>query len=203
MIDYKFDKLLHVRTGPEKKLSFPDSIQYNPYEPTPYHALEILFQQYEVSEQDHFVDYGCGKGRLNFYIHHFYRASVKGIEMDENFYQESIVNLRKYLQHTNNRKDTIEFICCLAEEYIIDPMDNRFYFFNPFSVQIFQKVINRILRSIEESNREVELILYYAHEDYVYFLEDKTIFELKQEIQLPGLYEANPYERFLIYRAGN
>ncbi|MBP2079545.1 SAM-dependent methyltransferase [Oceanobacillus polygoni] len=203
MIDYKFDKLLHVRTGPEKKLSFPDSIQYNPYEPTPYHALETLFKHYVVSEQDQFVDYGCGKGRLNFYIHHFYRSSVKGIEMDENFYQDSIVNLRNYLQHTNSGKDTIEFICCLAEEYVIDPHDNRFYFFNPFSVQIFQKVINRILRSIEESNREVELILYYAHEDYVYFLEDKTIFELEQEIRLPGLYETNPYERFLVYRAGN
>jgi len=202
LIDYKIDKLLHIRTGEEKNITFPDSIQYNPYEPTPYKALEVLFQQYELSKKDQVVDYGCGKGRLNFYLHYFYNISVKGIEMDEGFYQEAIVNLRNYIEHTNKNSDNLEFICCLAEEYTIDPQDNRFYFFNPFSVQIFRKVVQNILRSIEDFERQVDLILYYADKDYVYFLEDKTIFELHQEVKLPGLYEKNPYERFLIYRTG-
>ena len=200
MMEYKVDKLLHIRTRAEKKVTYPDSIQYNPYEPTPYHALETLFQHYELIEEDGVVDYGCGKGRLNFYIHYFFGSSVKGIEMDENFYQEAIINQRNYSHHTKQDGNSMEFICCLAEEYRVEPNDNRFYFFNPFSVAIFRKVIDRILQSVEETERDVELILYYPHEDYIYYLENYTSFKLKQEVVLPGLYEKNPDERFLIYR---
>ncbi len=199
MDEFKFDKLLHVRTGAEKNITYPDSVQYNPYEPTPYSALDTLFQEYELNEHDQIVDYGCGKGRINFYIHYFCGASVKGIEMDDVFFEKAIVNQRSYLKNTKSNKETIEFFCCLAEEYRIEPSDNRFYFFNPFSIHVFRKVIQSILRSVEEVQREVELILYYPHEEYIYFLENETSFELKKEITLPGLYEKNPDERFLIY----
>jgi hypothetical protein len=59
------------------------------------------------------------------------------------------------------------------------------------------------LRSVEKKPREIELILYYAPEEYIYFLENQTAFELKEEIVLPELYEKNPYEKFLIYRLVN
>lgn len=60
-------------------------------------------------------------------------------------------------------------------------------------------VINNILLSVEHFPREVELILYYATEEYTYFLDDQTAFELMEEVRLPGLYDNNPYEKFLIY----
>lgn len=202
MIEYNFDKLLGIRTGAEKKIQFPDSIQYNPYEPTPYSSLEVLFGHYHLNERDHVVDYGCGKGRMNFYIHHFYQAHVTGIEMDERFYEESLVNLEKYLKKTGNNPDTIEFLCCLAEEYKVQTEDNRFYFFNPFSIRIFRKVVREIMRSYSENERDMELVLYYADEDFIYYLEDETAFELKLEIPIPLLYDRNPYERFSIYRLG-
>ncbi len=62
------------------------------------------------------------------------------------------------------------------------------------------KVINNILLSVEDSERDIELILYYVAADYIYYLENHRAFELKQEVKLPGLYEHNPNERFLIYR---
>jgi hypothetical protein len=61
-------------------------------------------------------------------------------------------------------------------------------------------IINNILFSVEKTNREIELILYYVSEDYFYYLENQTAFELKQEVILPDLYDQNPYEKFLIYR---
>ena len=45
-----------------------------------------------------------------------------------------------------------------------------------------------------------ELVLYYPSEDYIYFLEQDTAFDLKKEITLPYLYENNQNERFLIYQ---
>ena len=193
-----FDELLNIETVGEQK-GFYDSMHYHRYEPTPYHALEKLFEQYELKSSDRIVDFGCGKGRLNFYVHHFFQASAVGIEMNERFYKDAVANREKYMKKKKKDIEKVVFHCCLAEEYEIQPADNIFYFFNPFSVQIFMKVIYNILRSVEQSYREVQLILYYGSEDYIFFLENHYAFECKAEILIPGLFEKNTSEKFLIY----
>lgn len=199
MKEHYYDKLLNIKTRDDQQ-SFPKSLNYHRYEPTPYSALEQLFENYEVDRSDRVVDFGCGKGRLNFYIHYFYHASIVGIEMDERLYQAALTNLASYVRKTKNPSERIQFYCCLAEEYAIDPYDNRFYFFNPFSIQIFRRIIHNILRSVEAFEREIEIVLYYPSEDYIFFLENDTAFELRKEIRLPHQYSNNPHERFLIYR---
>ncbi|CAH2716807.1 hypothetical protein BACCIP111895_03995 [Neobacillus rhizosphaerae] len=199
MKEYYYDKLLNIKTRGEQQ-GFHKSLHYHRYEPTPYSALEELFRHYEVESSDRVVDFGCGKGRLNFYIEYFFHASVVGVEMDGTLFQAAVENRGSYVRRTKNSLDKIQFHCCLAEEYEIDSRDNRFYFFNPFSIQVFRKIVNNILLSVEESERNIELVLYYPSEDYIYFLENHTSFELKREVQLPYLYEHNPNERFLIYR---
>jgi len=193
-----YDELLNIKTVGDQN-GFNESFHYHRYEPTPYHDLERLFHQYKLASDDCIVDFGCGKGRLNFYINYMFNASVVGIEMNENFYQEAIENRERYIEKTGRSIEKIHFQCCLAEEYIITPLNNRFYFFNPFSIQIFMNVINNILMSVEKYDRKIELILYYGSDDYIYFLENQTAFELKEEIILEEKYEQNPRERFLIY----
>ncbi|MBM7607400.1 SAM-dependent methyltransferase [Lysinibacillus composti] len=195
-----YEELMNIDTRGNKG-EVNHSIHFHPYEPTPYYALEELFKHYVVQASDHIVDYGCGKGRLNFYIHHTFQAVVTGIEMNHHFYQDAIKNKTSYLKKTKRNPDTIQFNCCTAEEYEIQPDDNRFYFFNPFSVQVFMRVLRNILLSHEKHNRQIDLIFYYASDDYRYYLEDHTSFELFKEVQLPT-YDKNPYERFLIYRLG-
>lgn len=199
MKEQYYDDLLNISTEGDQK-GYTKSFHYHRYEPTPYSALELLFKHYELKSTDHIVDFGCGKGRLNFFIHYLFQASVTGVEMNEILYEEAVENEMSYLKKYKNAKGKIQFHCCLAENYEIDPLDNRFYFFNPFTIPIFWKIINNILASVEKSKREVDVILYYPSEDYIYFLENHTLFELKAEVQLPGLYENNQNERFLIYR---
>lgn len=194
-----YDAMLNINTRGEQR-GFNKSLHYHRYEPTPYSALETLFKGYELKSSDRIVDFGCGKGRLVFYIHHLCGATVVGVEMNEALYKEAIENRDRYLRNNKKAKDKIHFNCCLAESYEINSMDNRFYFFNPFSIQIFIKIINNILLSVEKSKREIELVLYYPSEDYIDFLENKTSFELKQEMTLLELTEKNPFERFLIYQ---
>ncbi len=201
MKEHYYDKLLNIKTRGDLIVWLAQkSLHYHPYEPTPYSALEVLFGSYQLKPSDRAVDFGCGKGRLNFYLHYFFRAKVVGIEMNETLYQAAIGNRETYRKKTKISQDKISFHCCLAEEYKIDPLDNRFYFFNPFSVQIFRRIINNVLESLEAAERDVELILYYPSEDYIYYLENDTIFELKQEITLPYDYPRDSNERFLIYR---
>jgi SAM-dependent methyltransferase len=198
MKEQYYDTLLNIHTHGKQK-GFHPSVHYNRYEPTPYQALETLFAQYVLKGSDRIVDFGCGRGRLNFFVHHLFHTSAVGIEMDQTFYEEALENKRNYIKKHRKGNDQIQFQCSLAEEYKVDSADNRFYFFNPFSLQIFMRTINNILRSVEKRPRQIEIILYYAPEEYLYFLENQTAFELKEEVILPDLYEQNPYVKFLIY----
>ncbi|GIO22359.1 class I SAM-dependent methyltransferase [Oceanobacillus sp. J11TS1] len=204
MKDKYYDKLLNIHTMENKKTTYPESHHYNPYEPTPYSALEKLLKAYSFGKQDSVIDFGCGKGRLPFYLHYFQHISVTGIEMDPQFFNDAQHNLQAYrhLTASDCYQANIQFICCLAEEYTISAMDNRFYFFNPFSIQIFQRVISNIQKSIASKPREVDIILYYPHDSYIHFLEHYSPFELYLEIKLKA-YWLNPDERIVIYRYSN
>ncbi|RLQ93780.1 class I SAM-dependent methyltransferase [Falsibacillus albus] len=198
MKDKEYDALLNIRTSKEQA-GFHSSLHYHRYEPTPYEALERFFRHYPLKSSDRVVDFGCGKGRLNFFAHHLFQSTMIGVEMDELFYEQAVENRGRYFEKKNTNKRNIYFHCCLAETYEIHPEDNHFYFFNPFTVQIFMKVVNNILQSFEENPRRIDLILYYSSEDYIFYLENQTPFELFEEIGLHG-YEKNAYEKMLVYR---
>lgn len=193
------DKQLNIKTGGKQKW-FLQASDYCPYEPTPFQALEALFESYEMKSTDRVVDFGCGKGRLVFYLHYRFHSSVTGIEMNEALYRAAEENLLSYAKKHPARKGDIRLIHNRAEAYPIDPADNRFYFFHPFSARIFMKIIGNIQRSYEQAPRELELLLYYPSEDYILFLDQQTPFECVQEISLDELYRDDPQERFLIYR---
>lgn len=193
-----YDNLLYIKTGntgvrPEK------SLHYHHYEATPYSIIHTLFETYELQNYDRFVDFGSGKGRLLFYVHNLFGTSVTGVEMNEHLHKKTKENKKKYLKHASKKGDIL-LECCLAEEYEVKETDNVFYFFNPFSIQIFMKVINNILKSVEQHPREIDIILYYPSSVYIQYLERSTSFKLLQEVQVPGLYKINENERFLIYR---
>jgi SAM-dependent methyltransferase len=196
MDEQYYEKLLNIKTSGEQKI-FNESLHYNRYEPTSYSVLEILSKQYNFTAEDNIVDFGCGKGRLNFYINHFFDSTVTGIEMSSFFYKQAIDNKRDYLKKHKKKINEINFLNCFAEEYNINPSDNKFYFFNPFSIQIFIKVIGNILISVEGYERTVDIILYYPSYDYIYFLENNTPFVLLNEIKLP---DNDSRHSFLVYR---
>ncbi len=198
MTDHFYDELLNIQTSGNQQ-GFYDSLHYHRYEPTPYKGLDELFAKVSLSSSDRVVDFGCGKGRLNFYLHYRYQASVVGIEMNEEFYKEALLNKRSYLKKYHHRRPELSFHCCLAEEYEIDIRDTIFYFFNPFSIQIFMKVVGNILDSVGKAYRPVTIILYYSSEDYTDFLTRRTPFQLKEEIEIQGLSQRNLLERFLVY----
>ncbi|PZX03700.1 hypothetical protein C7437_106125 [Psychrobacillus insolitus] len=199
MKEQDHDRLLRIKTEGIREWQH-QSAHYNRYEATPYMALEVLFDEYEYKSTDTFVDFGCGKGRFSFYIHHHLRVSTLGVEMSGQLYQQSMENLTKYMERAKDSRASIRFERMFAEGYDINPLDNRFYFFNPFSIQIFQKVINNILLSVENNPRSVDVILYYPTSDYIQYLEEDTTFELLKEVRIPELYEQNSNERFMIFR---
>lgn len=199
MKEIYYENLLNINTFGEEK--WTDKFKhYHPYQATSYSALNELFRNYQVNENDYIVDFGCGKGRLIFYINYYFKANCCGVEMNVDFYKSCLNNKSLYLTKNKNSKCKIKFENKLAQNYEISLYDNRFYFFNPFSIQIFIKVIDNILNSLEKNMRPVELILYYPSDDYIYYLENNTPFIIKNEIILDNLYKKDNNERFLIYK---
>lgn len=197
MDEQYYEKLLNIKTSGEQKI-FNESPHYNRYEPTAYSVLEVFTKHYTFTAQDQLIDFGCGKGRLNFYLNHFFDCTVTGIEMNTFFYKQATENKRNYLNKYKKKLDKINFLNCFAEEYPIKHLDNKFYFFNPFSIQIFKKVIGNILLSVESYQRTVDIILYYPSYDYINFLENSTSFRLLVEVTLPN--SNDPSNKFLVYR---
>lgn len=80
------------------------------------------------------------------------------------------------------------------------PCAGYFYFFNPFSVEIFRQVIGRILDSWEENPRPLTLVLYYPEDDAIFYLEQHTLFRLVDEIAASDAVCHDRRERFCLYR---
>lgn len=199
MNELQFDQLLHIQTTGDQ-YGYPTLTHYHRYEPTPYAALEQLFEKYSLESTDCVVDMGCGKGRVPFYVHHRFHIKVIGVEMNSTFYENALTNKTQYMKKNSVKNNAIDFQCVLAQDYLIQHKDNVFFFFNPFSVQIFRKVVDNILRSVEEEPRQIHLILYYPSLEYLHFLEYETNFELDKEIFLKEVSTHNINERILLFR---
>ena len=197
MGERKLDRTLSIRTMGIREWHSGE-VHYNRYEATPYTALDKLFETYRLSKPDEVVDFGCGRGRVAFYIHNRFEVPVTGIEANDQTYEEAISNKAAYRLKAKHIKAPIRFEYGLAENYEVKSTDNRFYFFNPFSVKVFRKVISNILDSVRENQRSVDLIIYYPTAQYKQFLKKNTPFELINKVRIPGTMDKK--EKFLIYR---
>ncbi len=189
-----WDKLLQIKTTGRDD-SNADQYRY-PYEPTPYSVLERLANSGFIGKKDVVLDYGCGKGRVDFYLAYQTKANTIGVEYDERIYQGAIAN-----RQTAVSRAKTEFVAVRAEEYKVPVGVNRCYFFNPFSVELLHKVMARIIESYYENPREVLLFFYYPSEEYISYLMTVDELEFYDEIDCSDLFEGNgERERIMIFK---
>lgn len=191
MKEMNWDTKLHIRTsGRDDSRADND---HHPYEPTPYKVLERLTESEYISADNIVIDYGCGKGRVGFYLHHMIGCKTIGLEYDEKICQQALYNLDCY-----GKKEGIFFLWENAAEYQIEDAD-CFYFFNPFSVEILHSVLARILDSYYEKPREMKLFFYYPDDEYVAYLMSQDALMFVDEINCQDLYnEKDEREKILI-----
>lgn len=194
--EYTWDKLLKIKTTGRDD---SNSDQYRfPYEPTPYSVLERLANSGLIRKKDTVLDYGCGKGRVDFFLSYQTKAHTIGIEYDARIYHRLLEN-----QETSLIKAKTEFLLARAEEYEVPANVNRCYFFNPFSVELLRKVMARILDSYYAEPRELLLFFYYPSEEYLSYLMTVDELEFYDEIDCSDLFETNdPREQIMIFSLG-
>ncbi len=188
-----WDKLLQIKTTGRDD-SNSDQYRY-PYEPTPYSVLMRLANSGLIHKKDVVLDYGCGKGRVDFFLSYQTKAKTIGIEYDERIYQSALDN-----QQTAVSGVKTEFVLAKAEEYTVPLEVNRYYFFNPFSVELLQKVMARIIESYYVKPREMFLFFYYPSEEYISHLMTVDELEFYDEINCSDLFGTNDTrERIMIF----
>ena len=189
-----WDASLQIKTTRRDELGADE--YHHPYEPTPYSVLERLMKSGLIGKDDVVLDYGCGKGRVSFFLSYRAKAKTIGIEYDERIYQSALEN-----QRTTVSRIKPDFVLTMAEEYNVPPEVNRCYFFNPFSVEILHKVMARIIESWYENPRELFLFFYYPADEYISYLMTVDDLEFYDEIECDDLFEGkDPRERIMIFQ---
>lgn len=193
MNEHEWDKLLKISTSGRD-----DSIsnEYNyPYEPTPYSVLVRLAESGYIRKKNQVIDYGCGKGRVGFFLNYQLGCKVTGVEYDEHIWKQAVANQKSYVKSYGT-----SFVCERAEGFQVGDGD-CFYFFNPFSVEVLRPVVGRILESFYENPRTMRLFFYYPHQEYVAYLMTLPELEYVDEIGCQDLFDGvNTRERVLIFQ---
>lgn len=196
MNEEKWDRLLQIRTSGRDD-SHADQYRY-PYEPTPYCVLERLADSGYLRKGNTLLDYGCGKGRVEFFLFWQTRCRSIGIEYDERIYEKAVENQKRAAA-----AGRVTFELVNAEQFQVPEEADRVYFFNPFSLEILQKVISRIIDSYYAAPREILLFFYYPSDEYISFLMTVDELTFSDEIDCGDLFQGkDSRERIIIFETG-
>lgn len=192
----KWDRLLQIRTTGRDDTG-ADQYRY-PYEPTPYPVLERLANSGYTRKGNTLLDYGCGKGRVDFFLSWQLRCRTIGVEYDERIYDKAVEN-----QKTAVSAERTTFKLTDAEHFAVPESVDRIYFFNPFSLELLRKVFGRILESWYGAPRKILFFFYYPSDEYISYLMTVDELDFLDEIDCRDLFPGDdPRERIVIFACG-
>ncbi len=193
-LEEDWDNLLRIRTSGRDD-SIANQTNY-PYEPTPYSVLDRLANEGLIRKGDCLLDYGCGKGRVSFYLSYQTRCRSIGLDYDERMIADCKEN-----QKTGAAAGRTEFVCGNATEFDVPETVNRCYFFNPFSETVLQGAAAKLRESLAQNPREILLFFYYPSDAYLGWLSDQADLTYDQEISTRDLFEGDDArEKIVVYR---
>lgn len=192
----KWDRLLQIRTTGRDDTG-ADQYRY-PYEPTPYPVLERLANSGYTRKGNTLLDYGCGKGRVDFFLSWQLGCRTIGVEYDERIYDKAVEN-----QKTAVSAERTTFKLTDAEHFAVPESVDRIYFFNPFSLELLRKVFGRILESWYGAPRKILFFFYYPSDEYISYLMTVDELDFLDEIDCRDLFPGDdPRERIVIFACG-
>ena len=125
----RWDKLLQIHTmGRDDSRS--DLYRY-PYEPTPYCVLERMANTGMIRKGNTLLDYGCGKGRVDFFLSAQTRCQSIGVEYDDRIYAKAMENKKAAASGART-----EFVLESAENFPVPVEVDRVFFYYPSDAYI-------------------------------------------------------------------
>lgn len=167
------DKQLGVETGGLLKLNEHDNIINFMYEPSSYKELDLIFSKWPVQENDHFIDFGCGKGRVLVAAARHGCRNLYGIDISGDLVQIAQRNMEQLHLKSNIK---YELLCMDAKKYEFDHRINWIFFYNPFQLKVFIHIFKALLRSLEYKPRKVTICFTEAKKSVIQYFEKLGVF---------------------------
>lgn len=139
--------------------------KYHGYSKTDEGHLREIFRKLDFSRGRKLLDVGCGKGVVLKEAAKFPFEKIAGIELQEELVKTAEKNFR--ILGLEGR-----ISCMQADALTFDSYGefDVFFFFNPFSEEVFKRVIDRIL---ENRRRDGPLTFIYHNPQYLDMLEER------------------------------
>lgn len=129
-----------------------------PYQPTRLRLVRRVLSSLHLAPGGAFVDFGCGKGRVLLLAADYGFRRTTGVEFAKELCEIARDNLDRYRRKTGIKAD-IRIVEGDAVEYEIQDDENVFFFSNPFSAALMEKVVRNIECSLRARPRR-GLIVY-------------------------------------------
>ncbi len=163
------------------------------YAPASYAAFHYLLRQARVRyEETVFVDYGSGKGRIVCAASRFPFQRVIGVELSPDLSAESRRNIGRLRRP---RAGAIEVATEDATAFALPPHPLVLFFYNPFSGQILERVLERVHEALSATG-QAATILYINDEKFKALCKARDIGWIRQDLatrKLHGHYSCGVY----------
>lgn len=131
-----------------------------------------------------FLDCGSGLGHVIYLSYPFFKKVI-GIEKNNDAFELSKRNLKTLLKDNFKNISLVNKDLFEAKDEIFDET-NVFYISSPFrETDLFEKLIKKIVKSINNNNREIWLIYYYPYREDI-ILKYSDFFGLEKKIETIG-----------------
>jgi hypothetical protein len=126
------------------------------YKPTPWNTLARALPSREVGADDVFVDFGAGMGRAVVLAARAPFKRVVGVELSSELAAVARSNIERVRSRARCRD--IEIVVADALEW--EPPDDVTvaFFYNPFEGEVFERVVQRLLASVDEHPRRLRIV---------------------------------------------
>lgn len=161
--DRRLDKRLFVPSQGRislGRLNIPSQVRASghDYRPTPVKVFEWAMSAVtEPLDRMTFVDYGAGKGRVLLLASRFPFEKIIGAEIALELQDDCAMNIAQYPRSLMKCRD-VDCLRVRATTLPIPEQASVFYFFDPFDMDVFEKVLARIVRSYKRQRRAIYLI---------------------------------------------
>jgi SAM-dependent methyltransferase len=149
------------------------------YMPASYDMLEEIFYRLRDKTFHHFIDIGCGKGRVLCVAAHYGISKVSGVDLSKSFCDESVRNL----ESTKAKFPDLQFRVFNNDAFYFDitPDVDCIFLFNPFDETIMSGVVENIEISLDKNPRDI-IVIYFNPLNKELFINNgfKEMFHLKK-----------------------
>jgi SAM-dependent methyltransferase len=158
--DRLFERKLGIDTLGRKEVNVGDSVPYSTFA---YWSIFRVLERLELADDDVFVDFGCGKGRVVCAAAMRPLRKAIGVDIDQQLCDEA----RQNASRMRHRRAPIEIINAPAQDF-----DSRectaLFFFNPFGPGTLHAVLRKVIEGHAQYPRKIRMVYVNPLHDRVF-----------------------------------